>query len=167
MFCHFTEDLSGTCYCQAPGRDFFNVSSFLLSPPFLSHNVLSAFHFVSPCRLASGIRSVNGYEIVGCAKTQKHLCAIYSHQMPTEETLPCFCCVTAAGMWTCVALCVVQQIRKHEQVTAVVIHFLSEVEFLRKLSRPHCGTGSDVSGQRTKPASHFTLFVFRKAQQPS
>lgn len=57
----------------------------------------------------------------------------------------------------------VQQIMK--QVTKVIIHFLSAVEFLRKLFRPHWGTGSDVRGQRTKPASYFKLLVFTKAQQ--
>lgn len=76
--------------------------------------------------------------------------------MPTEEPLLFFCCVAA-----CVD--VVKQIRK--QVAKVVIQFLSELEFLRKLSGPFCGTGSDVKDQRTKPASYFMLLVFRKAHR--
>lgn len=47
-----------------------------------------------------------------------------------------------------------------KQITEVVIHFLSEAEFLRKAS---LGAGSDVRGQRT----HFKLLVFRKAQPPT
>ena len=62
----------------------------------------------------------------------------------------------------CVALSVVQQIMK--QVSRVRILFLLEVEFIRK-SRPHWRTGSDVGGQKTKPASYFILLVFRTAQQ--
>lgn len=50
-----------------------------------------------------------------------------------------------------------------KQVTKVEIHFLSVVEFLRKLSGPHWGTGSDVRGPRTKPASYFMLVLFRKS----
>lgn len=93
----------------------------------------------------------------------KNSCVQFKAIRATEETLPFVRCVTAAGLRTRVALGFVQQIMK--QVTKVVIHFLSAVEFLRKLSRPHWGTGSDVRVQRTKPASYFKLLVFRKAQQ--
>lgn len=78
---------------------------------------------------------------------------IYSFRGPALKTPVCLCCVAAAGMQTCVALGVAQHIMK--QVTKLVVHFLPVVEFLRKLSGPHCGTGSDVKGLRTKPASYF------------